>query len=177
MPFHSLAVANEFLDIAEKAGNPIGPMKLQKLVYFAHGWYLAFKDAPLIHEMVEAWEYGPVISSIYHEFKEFGRGNITGRATRFIKKESKNLSIPFLMEDSPNQDLDFAKSLISQVWKVYGKFSGIQLSNMTHKSDTPWYKICQQHNGKPPRGLDIPEELIKSHFKEKLNRSSSTKNV
>lgn len=51
-------------------------MHLQKLTYFAHGWYIAFNDQeqiqPLINEPFQAWEYGPVCSSIYHEFKGFG---------------------------------------------------------------------------------------------------------
>jgi len=44
-------------------------MKLQKLVYYAHGWHLALNNEPLIDEQVECWQYGPVISSLFHEFK------------------------------------------------------------------------------------------------------------
>ena len=32
-----------FLDKAEQSGTTLTPMKLQKLIYYAHGWYLAIK--------------------------------------------------------------------------------------------------------------------------------------
>ena len=47
-------------------------MKIIKLVYIAHGHYLAKNDSPLFTEKVEAWDYGPVIPSLYHEFKIYG---------------------------------------------------------------------------------------------------------
>src|ERR1700676_3931940 len=84
MKTHSaLAVANWFLARAAADGKSLDPMKLQKLIYFAHGWSLALTDIPLIEEHPEAWDYGPVIPSVYHEFKLFGRKPITERAKRF----------------------------------------------------------------------------------------------
>jgi uncharacterized phage-associated protein len=72
-PYSSKAVANTFLDIA-KANNvaDISPMKLQKLIYYAHAWHLAFLGQPLIKEEVQAWKFGPVIPDVYFEFKECG---------------------------------------------------------------------------------------------------------
>ena len=70
-PYSALAIANFFLENHKS----ISPMKLQKLVYFAHGWNLAISNNPLIKEPIEAWDYGPVISTIYNEFKLFGGSN------------------------------------------------------------------------------------------------------
>ena len=72
-------VANWFLDRADKDGKPLDPMKLQKLIYFAHGWHLALTSKPLINEHPEAWAYGPVIPSIYHRFKKYGRDAVQNR--------------------------------------------------------------------------------------------------
>ena len=69
MPFSAAAVANEFLHLAHRDDRPITPLKMQKLVYFAHGWHLAITGAPLISEPIQAWQYGPVISSLYQIFK------------------------------------------------------------------------------------------------------------
>ncbi len=75
------AIANYFLDRAADAGDAPTPMKVQKLVYYANGFYLAIFGEPLIDEQVEAWAYGPVIPSLHREFLEYGNGPITARAT------------------------------------------------------------------------------------------------
>jgi uncharacterized phage-associated protein len=81
MPFPSVAVANEFLTIARSKGTPLTPMKLQKLVYFAHGWFLALNPGqPLISERVEAWKYGPVIRALYSQFRDYGDASIEALA-------------------------------------------------------------------------------------------------
>jgi len=170
--FDSKAVANRFLDIADAAKKPLCPMKLQKLTYFAHGWHLAFKDAPLINEMVEAWTYGPVVPSLYHEFKEFGRSPIDERATRSRLEGSKLKILTPTLEEGPADCLNFAKSLLDQVWTVYGKYSAFQLSNMTHAPGTPWHQIWQEHKGQLPRGIDIPQDRIRDYFKAKLANSA-----
>jgi uncharacterized phage-associated protein len=58
-------IANELLSLSARDTAPLTVMKLLKLVYIAHGWYLAFADKPLISEKVEAWDYGPVRASAY----------------------------------------------------------------------------------------------------------------
>ncbi|QLH42366.1 MAG: DUF4065 domain-containing protein [Coxiellaceae bacterium] len=58
-------------------------MKLAKLIYVAHGWSLALNDVPLIDEAVQAWKFGPVIESVYHEFKHFGNDVINSLAIDF----------------------------------------------------------------------------------------------
>ena len=62
------AIANYFLD----KSIDLTPMKIIKLVYIAHGWHLAITDKPLIEDYVQAWEFGPVIPDLYHEFKKYG---------------------------------------------------------------------------------------------------------
>ena len=62
MSHSSIAIANGFLDLAE--GVPAARMtnmKVQKLVYIAHGFTLAMCDEPLISSHVHAFQWGPVI--------------------------------------------------------------------------------------------------------------------
>ena len=58
----SLAIANEFIRRSLAAPEiELTQMKLQKLVYFAHGWNLVASDGdPLVEDEVQAWDYGPV---------------------------------------------------------------------------------------------------------------------
>ena len=157
MKYSSLAVANTFIDIAKKEDKLLTPMKLQKLVYFAHGWYLALEEKPLIHEQVEAWKYGPVIPTIYHEFKVYGTNGIKKQAYESQLDESFNIiTTKPIVEDK--ETLEF----LDKIWDTYGHFSGIQLSNATHEPDTPWSKTWG--DGDIPQGTDINNDTIKEYF-------------
>ena len=57
VPYNAIAVANYFIDKAKADGVPLTHMKLQKLIYFAHGWHLALYGEPLIDEEIQAWEF------------------------------------------------------------------------------------------------------------------------
>ena len=74
----------------------VSPMKLQKLVYFAHGWHLAIHNRPLVNEQVEAWKFGPVFSDLYHQIKSFGNEKID----RYIVKNFA--TAPTLQAESSN---------------------------------------------------------------------------
>lgn len=67
-----IAVANWLLKLSWAENKPITQMKMQKMLYFAHGWHLALLDKPMMNEVVQAWQYGPVFESVYHTFKYFG---------------------------------------------------------------------------------------------------------
>ena len=153
-PYSAKAVANYFLRLAEKEGKKLSPMKLQKLIYFAHGWHLAVYGTPLISEEVQAWKYGPVIRSIYHEFKEFGAGTIDVQAT-----EIKNFSMVTPGIDSDDKN---TIDLLDTIWRIYGSFSAIQLSNITHRQGTPWEVTWRANEGMLEVGID--NEEIRKYF-------------
>jgi uncharacterized phage-associated protein len=66
MAYPASLIAQLFVNRAIKEGNPITQMKLQKMVYVAHGLYLASHNEPLIKENFQAWRFGPVVPDIYH---------------------------------------------------------------------------------------------------------------
>jgi len=153
MLYSPKSIANYFLDLAKARGEEISPMKLQKLVYYAHGWYAGYTGTPLIDEAVEAWQYGPVIPSLYHEFKKFGAGSIGAKATTIEGMEFREVPPP----DDPN-----IRRFLENVWASYGQFTGLKLSEMTHAADSPWEETWKSAGGM--RGTDIPFEKIQSHF-------------
>lgn len=164
MAYDTKAVANSILFSVWNDGKKISPLKLQKLVYFSHGWSLGLFDKPLINEQVEAWPHGPVIASIYHLFKRFGNGDITTPARQLVLVDGEWLPNYPCIPETEGEGL-LAKGIVDRVISLYGKFTALQLSTMTHAEGTPWYQVCKQHNWKPPKGTDIPVELIASHFK------------
>jgi len=163
------AVANFFLDCATEDGEVLSPMKIVKLVYLAHGWTLGLTEKPLIKENAEAWRYGPVIPSIFHDFKEFGNKNITRLAQWPVWNEGTvEQRQPKLTTAS-----DETIAIIRQVWNVYKRFTARQLSSLTHQKDTPWYITWNTLGGKERLGTDIPDDIIQEHYADRVKESQA----
>lgn len=142
-------------------------MEVIKLTYISHGYNLAIFNKPLISHQVEAWKYGPVIPSLYHTLKRFGGNDIDGlqfidrtneTSSMFLKEEYKELL------DSGSETLE----LLEVTWNLYKNLSGSQLSNLTHKPNTPWDKTWNVNKGHTFSGAQISNDSIKSHYRDKL---------
>ena len=162
MGYSAKAVANYFLSKYGKHG--ITPLKIQKLVYIAHGWYMAFHDDhPLIDdEWAEAWQYGPVFASLYHEFKYRGKSPIIDLATELDTSGSKMKWKTPKLRLADKQTRKF----LDKVWEIYGKYSGIRLSKMCHKSGSPWHDTWV--NAKGRKNTNIEDDLISNYYKDLL---------
>lgn len=157
--YDALAVANYFLDLAARDGKTLDPMKIQKLVYFAHGWNLALDNSPLVRERIEAWTYGPVIPSLYRCFKRFG-------ASAIAEPACQDGRTPRVGDAWNCDDTDYVKSLLEFVWRTYGEHSGLQLSTITHQLGTPWEIARRSAPLSPSRPID--DEQIKAYFKREM---------
>lgn len=139
-------VAEYILKLAQDKENPLTPMQVLKLVYISHGWHLGLCGRPLVNESIEAWQYGPVIPSVYHRYKRFG--------SRFIDDAPSELPTGFDESEA---------STINQVFKGYGKRSGISLSSLTHEPGSPW-SITVEQSG---IGSVISNDLIEDFYRRK----------
>lgn len=141
-------VANFILGLADQNGDSLTPMQLLKLTYIAHGWFYGIHGKPLISDPVEAWQYGPVIPNLYSAIRDYRGAAITGRISRWRADELD----------------DEEKDIVKQVYNVYGKYTGPQLSNMTHAAGTPWALTYKPGSF----GLRIPDDLIEEHYRKKV---------
>ena len=173
------AIANYFLKKSWKENHLLTPMQLQKLMYFANGWYMAFYNnegeiLPLINEPFQAWEYGPVCSSVYHEFKGFGNNVIP---KNYLMKEVRIsedlLDMEIVWNEVPAKDL-LSIELLEKIWSRYSSLTAFQLSEMTHLNDekNPW-RIARSiaKNEGIIRGKEINNEHIKTYFKKLLDEN------
>ena len=170
------AIANCFLKKSWDQRYALTSVHLQKLVYFANGWHMAFNNnedevLPLINEPFQAWEYGPVCASIYHEFKGFGSNPIS---KNYLMREIiilKNSS-GFKIEPSDISSTDKkTTNLLEEVWEKYSKFEAFQLSAMTHfdDPDNPWRKAIESAKQEGiVRGKEISSKDIKNYFRKLL---------
>lgn len=149
MPYSAAKIANRMLQIAREKGEDISPLKLLKLVYIAHGWSFPYLREPLLSEPAQAWQYGPVVPSLYRSVSRFRAGPITE-----------------LISDTDPQELSpQADSLIRNVYDTYSPYSAIQLSNMTHMANTPWSEAWSLRG----KNAVIPNDRIAAHYQHLLD--------
>lgn len=143
MVYNVLEIAKKILAKGTESEDLISNMKLQKLLYYMQGFYLAYFDRPLFKENIESWMYGPVVPSVYKEFKSFGNNG--------IEFKGDVISLQSAIEEN----------LFNEVFRIYSKYSASGLMEMTH-SETPWKST------KAGVGNVISLELMKQFFKKRI---------
>jgi uncharacterized phage-associated protein len=162
MPVSAASAANAILRASEERGIAIDPMKLQKLMYLTNGYYAGITGKPWINEPFEAWDYGPVLPSVYRYFRTFGANP--------IKKGARVAT----RVDGPSERKDPALTkALEFVMDKYGSRSAIYLSELTHKIGSPWHKIKNTQDGKTFRNLDIPFDSILEYFKGLVSQKAN----
>jgi uncharacterized phage-associated protein len=123
----------------EDSGEDMTSLKLQKLLYYAQGFYLAMHDCePLFDDPIEAWQHGPVVPAVYQVFKDNGRSPIARPA-------------PFDPQDYAPE----VREILDTVSRVYGQFAPWKLRDMTHQ-EPPWRDT--------PQNQAIPRESLREFF-------------
>lgn len=168
MNINASITANYFLRKAREEKICITLMKLLKLAYIAHGWALAMIDKGILDgENVEAWQFGPVIPSLYHEFKHFGNTPIEGWSQTTAEQTDNGFELKTLfLEREEVVDKEKLLEIYEAVWESYKEYSAWGLSQITHEANTPWKQYYQE--GK--RFLPIPDESTKEYYKNYLKK-------
>lgn len=153
-----LDVARYIINYSNKKGYGVSNLKLQKLLYFVQGVFLAETNEACFSEEIEAWDFGPVVPNAYHEFKKYGSMNIP-IVQNFIKFEdniweSKTVTFD---ESIINKKI---QQRINKVVDFLSDFSATQLVRITHEQ-SPWVdnyiKGCS---------CKIPKKNIQEFFNE-----------
>ena len=141
-------VARFFIDLAQaQAAHAMGDkttnLRLQKLLYFAQGRYMARYGKPLFQADMAAWEYGPVVPEVYRAYKEFGSDGISE-----MEPVSMNA---FTAEEY---------ALLLDVARYYGTYATGELVHQSHVEGGPWAQVRER----PEDGEIIPKEAIRAYF-------------
>lgn len=118
---HQVADFLLFLKENDYRSLDLSNLKLQKLLYYCQGYYLAMYNEPMFEDPIEAWKYGPVVRDVYKKYYYFGDLD--------IKQEIKN---PWVLGLNERQ-----MSIVAYVWKTLGEMRPGKLVDKTH-SETPW---------------------------------------
>ena len=147
-------------NIDRDAGDSITHLKLQKLTYYAQAWALVILGRPLFDEDFQAWAHGPVVESVFREYRSFGWDA---------------LPCPDEVPDFDDEDSE----LLANVVDVYGDLSAKHLERMTHAED-PWRDA---RGNLPPEARSnavIPKSRIKEYYKslyEKTDNGQASKSA
>lgn len=118
--------------ILSKYGS-MSAMKLQKLVFYSQAWSLAWDDAPIFENLIEAWANGPVVRDLY----DAHRGMFQVDKNTFAALAKGELSAE-------------QRETIDTVLGSYGNKSPQWLSDQTH-AEAPW-KIAREGLADGERG-------------------------
>lgn len=134
MALSSTVLCNNILKRAFDENIPVTPMKLQKLLYFVSCEYLHRTGNDLLSENFGVWQYGPVLPSVYDEFKSFRSNPITKFA-----KDANGDSYMY------RENSSVLGSVIDSIWNSFKHRNGIELSKITHKDGSGWSTAFQDH--------------------------------
>lgn len=153
------AIANFFLDRASERRVPLTTMTLLKVLYFAHAWYMAKTDKPLIAQPFEAWKHGPVSRVVYDQFKHCGKKPIDKRAKSFDPVLLRYRDTPYQLDTQTTE-------LLKTVFDYYAQFDAFELSHLTHETGGPWDTVWSGAQDRAVPGMVIPNKLILSWFRD-----------
>lgn len=109
------------LDVASYIVDRHGPVtgiQLQKLVYYAQAWSLAWTGNALFPDRIEAWVQGPVVPALWSEH----RGQFT------VDSVAAGDSLKLTLDE---------REIVDAVMERYANLSADELSRRTH-SEAPW---------------------------------------
>lgn len=143
---YTLDVANFILDVANCNKISVDNMKLQKVMYYLQGEWLAHYSVPLFPSDIVAWKFGPAIPKVHYTFSGFGIDDL-------VKHRKKwHLNNLYLAE------IDYMEKIAFRYLK-YDKKILIRMSI----SESPWLKAT--HNGTIIDGETVIDiESMKKHF-------------
>lgn len=118
-------------------------MRLQKLVYYCQAWSIAWTDAPLFDDHIEAWAKGPVVRSLYKRGEFMVRESRGGDARRLTTHQ---------------------RMAASGVLQFYGTLDSESLSDLTHRED-PWRRARRGLAAGESSNAEIGIDALRSYYK------------
>lgn len=163
----AMDIANLIIVYANQIENRIGsltPIKLQKILYYVYVDCLVNQKTKLFNTPIEKWKFGPVVSSVYHNLKNYGVRHIAEPSSSYIFDDSKGSiyfqEIPF-SEEALGLRSDIKESIKRKVIELID-VDPFELVERTHR-EKPW-KNYESLILEGERGLIYSDEEIIEAF-------------
>lgn len=134
-------------ELIERSGGSIESVKLQKLCFYAFGWYAHLTGEPLFGETFYAMRYGPVVGEL-----------LSAHAAQIQVDEAMMATQRDAREDEPEELDQYKRAVLDAVWAAYGDKQRFDLVELTHK-ESVWVDAWGSR-GLAKRGDLRREDLI-----------------
>jgi uncharacterized phage-associated protein len=138
-------IAKWFIDKSaaevKNGGEYLTQLKLQKLLYYAKGFFYVFENEPLFEEEFKAQKFGPVLQSVANVVSKYKREPIKSEFKDVKSIQDKNV-------------LNFLEFIYKNIASVY---AAKKLVEFTH-NERPWKETEEKHK--------IDDNLICSYFRD-----------
>lgn len=135
--------------LSKKPSETLGALKLQKLVFYAFGWYGHLTGEKLFREPFYAMEYGPVVSPLLDA--HYGKTMVS----KNLLEESQSAAL--FVEDP------YVAAIVDAVWASYGSCTPNDLVEMTH-CEEPWDTAWNVRRVRTAKRSDLSADEIVRHF-------------
>lgn len=123
-----LLIARYVIQYCRECHYSLSNLKLQKILYFIQAEFLVVENCPCFYEDIEAWDFGPVVPEVYHEYKFFGSSNIMTFDSTDYSKEIQERHL----------------ELINGIIDECAGYSASALVDITHHQ-SPWEDAYQKY--------------------------------
>jgi len=158
-PYDARVVANFILHKYLERFEEMTQLRLYKLIYFSHGWYLAEYRRPLVWNHFEAWENGPVIKVVRDCFSRFQTAPIDSFSSIFDYRTGGTIELPHRLRDND-------EAFVELVTAGYDRYTAGQLSGLTHARGSAWDLIWRAKGPVGRFGLRLTNDEILRDFQD-----------
>jgi uncharacterized phage-associated protein len=147
MPVHPLTAAKRVCELRDWGASNL---EINKILYLAHMLSLGRTEGArrLVTEHFEAWDYGPVLPSVYHRAKAFGKRPVQDVFRAF----------PYLRSGHEAE-------IIEEVMDSVRDKTPAQLVAITHWNKGAW----AQHYRPGAQGIVIPDRDILAEYRKRAS--------
>lgn len=159
-------IAKEVINYSNRNDYPISNLKLQKVLYFIQAIFLNEYNRACFSDPIEAWALGPVVPSVYRQYKIFGANYIP--ETVFNKNNFAGIFTSVAHEPYEricNDDVEVIHNIVDDL----SSYSATELVDITH-SQSPWIEAYV-----PRFNNIISNESIQEYFNT-INSGDSDEN-
>lgn len=129
--YKALDIAQYVLYRYMELNKSITNLKLQKLLYFIQRKSLRVNERPMFNEIIEAWQFGPVVPCVYYKYVGAGASEIYEFSMPDVKFDQEDIDV---MEDVIHKYID------SNPWVMVDE---------THNEGTAWDRTVKTGVYKP----------------------------